>query len=767
MVWPSTLQQTSKDGPEAQNTVTRNVVGLLKSTTVINPASVRSWLRKCEEHHGRQCNGKPLGSSNEPIDDMVLIDVVNNKLVDGTNIERYVALSYVWGGWGGANVFLGSTHSHHVVMRTGEFPLGAFQLQDKRLPKTIKQAMDLTRSIGEKYLWCDALCVTQEESEASNRVRVRQISQMDKIYSRAVFTIVVLSGKHGDEMIPGVQRGSRQPIVTVSRPDVGLAFIARTPDVGLLAKDTVYQSRAWTFQEQLLSRRCLFITESQVYFNCTVGCFREDEDVFSRLTSTSLPPQPTVSASTLWPMLQNSDPVQLYYKIVTDYTTRKLTKHTDVLNAFQGISKVLEKHHRTGYSLGIPLRYFNQALLFIPSSRICKRNYLPSWTWAAYTGQVCFEWPFSTSSQTRSGKMHVLQSLIQNFAYEHLDESELQSHLTNHYILYTSEEFLPPFTHLRQGRYLSYLFMQYILMLFYALKARLRALAPHLHGSNTLESWQAEFAGDGFSRYSRIFDNAPLTRGPTAYELADFYANFAFAAPSVLSTGYPKAQTKLLEKWPFNSIAQGAAREITGRDSSSTADHESLPWCSDWVPTRIELQEDLAKPKLFAKHLSLFFWAHTIAFDAKCIQGGQLYRSGFSSSSLYTTTRDGRIQCTIETLAFSEHGGITPGIEIQPASIMYNVDGQLEFLDGTARHFCGIVLDNEEDCVSRIAYESCRLILLSKTLMDDEELWQNCMVVAKSRSDSRFWRRIAIARLIPGINWVTAPTAEFMHISLV
>lgn len=58
------------------------------------------------------------------------------------------------------------------------------------LPQTIRDAITFVRGIGEQYLWCDVLCLLQ-----NNPNDIRQgVDAMDLIYEKASLTIVAACG---------------------------------------------------------------------------------------------------------------------------------------------------------------------------------------------------------------------------------------------------------------------------------------------------------------------------------------------------------------------------------------------------------------------------------------------------------------------------------------------------------------------------------------------------------------------------------------------
>lgn len=118
-----------------------------------------SWLDCCRQAH-RSCGPKkPNGAS---LPGFRVINCARSPLVieDQPWSENYVALSYVWGP-----------------------PSGQWT-------KTILDAVEVTKRMGEQYLWVDRLCINQSNLQEKQNL----ISRMDAIYDGAVFTIVAAAG---------------------------------------------------------------------------------------------------------------------------------------------------------------------------------------------------------------------------------------------------------------------------------------------------------------------------------------------------------------------------------------------------------------------------------------------------------------------------------------------------------------------------------------------------------------------------------------------
>lgn len=82
---------------------------------------------------------------------------------------QYVALSYCWGGKHGSITTKETLESH-----IQELPL-------EKLSKTIVDAITITRGLGIRYLWVDALCIVQDNLDDM----ISQINAMGSIYQNA------------------------------------------------------------------------------------------------------------------------------------------------------------------------------------------------------------------------------------------------------------------------------------------------------------------------------------------------------------------------------------------------------------------------------------------------------------------------------------------------------------------------------------------------------------------------------------------------------
>ncbi|KAM7203222.1 Heterokaryon incompatibility protein (HET) domain containing protein, partial [Rhypophila sp. PSN 637] len=130
------------------------------------------------------------------------------------------------------------------------------------LPKTVEDAIEACRQLGEVYLCVDRFCIVQDYLEDM----ACQISAMATIYSLAKFALIITDGD-SDSGIAGISRERAQ--VQMREQIAGFAFIIEpTGWREIIGGASVWSTRGWTYQEAVLPQRKLYLSESQAFFEC-------------------------------------------------------------------------------------------------------------------------------------------------------------------------------------------------------------------------------------------------------------------------------------------------------------------------------------------------------------------------------------------------------------------------------------------------------------------------------------------------------------------
>lgn len=297
----------------------------------------------------------------------------------------FVALSYVWGPPIPKPPYI-TTLENILIHRN---PGGLARCHDL-LPQVVRDAIDLVRRLGFRYLWVDALCIVQN-SERSWKHNARV---MDQIYSNAILTICAADGGDSKTGLEAYRptMGAKAQYTAACAPNLRL-MVSHLAETGI--KNSIWNSRAWTFQERLLSRRCLIFTEGRVFFQCRATTMSEDivaepEGAGWSLDLVQAPPE----------MLRELDvrPFWVYSNCVYLYSSRALTKQKDILAAFNGVSNRISKVMKAPFIFGLPSSHFDLALLWQPRSALERRitdsqkpkrqdeqPEFPSWSWCGWT----------------------------------------------------------------------------------------------------------------------------------------------------------------------------------------------------------------------------------------------------------------------------------------------------------------------------------------------------------------------------------------------
>ncbi|KAK0736552.1 heterokaryon incompatibility protein-domain-containing protein, partial [Apiosordaria backusii] len=334
-------------------------------------STARSWINNCLKYHP-QCSQQFL-KSNSSAQPRRLIELhpssgpsSNNpkirliELSDATHCPKYIALSYCWGYSSGKSY---TTTKDNVRLHRNQIPYA-------KLPATLKDAVCICKKLGMKYLWIDALCIIQD---CSSDV-VDEIAKMAMIYHKAWLTVSVDISKASTE---GCFNDERERRLLTLEDGVGTPLTAR----------------AWTFQEQALSRRILHYTSYGLVWECRKGFMSQDNILHWDRSSNTLPRLPIK-------LLASSEMEILhfwYHEILSlSYSLRMLTFPSDRLPAISAVAALFQQHLQSPYLAGIWLKNIEIGLswqCFGFQKGKDPKNARPCWSWISQPGMVI--WPIS------------------------------------------------------------------------------------------------------------------------------------------------------------------------------------------------------------------------------------------------------------------------------------------------------------------------------------------------------------------------------------
>ena len=380
---------------------------LLTYGRILDPSQIdlsigRIWLDHCEQNHGFSCSKQGWPFRLGKPDFFRLIDVEDLSIIEVTNSTvwsyRYLTLSYVKGN---AQMFELLQSNKHKLMRSH----GLLKFFRHDLPKTLRDAINVTRGLEERYLWIDSLCIEQD-NELDKR---KQIDMMDRIFGNSVLTIVAADAENANVGLGGVERGSRhiRQISEEVQPDIRV-MLPLSPPLHLYT--STWAHRAWTFQERLFSRRIVYFSGDQIYWWCHKCVASEDmtaaeaghkSEMSSRLNikpqqlGVKLPKDGYADCS-LRKLHDGSTHVfrsgtfKEYAQLAQQYSRRQVTRDAEILDAISGLCHVFEICFKGPLRQALPQVLLDAAILWRPAERLEPRDCttLPSWSWAAWKGEI-------------------------------------------------------------------------------------------------------------------------------------------------------------------------------------------------------------------------------------------------------------------------------------------------------------------------------------------------------------------------------------------
>ena len=180
---------------------------------------------------------------------------------------RYAALSYCW------------RNNETLCLRESNIINYENFINVGPKSRTVLDAIHVTRKLGIRYLWIDALCIIQDCEDDKRR----ELPRMHEIYSKA--DIVIASAASWDasesffvEQNPWAMTpcllGSRGTVENraATKFQFGAIYALPSEKYARNASDHVkysrLQTRAWVFQEERLARRIVWFGNSQVHLHC-------------------------------------------------------------------------------------------------------------------------------------------------------------------------------------------------------------------------------------------------------------------------------------------------------------------------------------------------------------------------------------------------------------------------------------------------------------------------------------------------------------------
>ncbi|KAF2122587.1 heterokaryon incompatibility protein-domain-containing protein [Lophiotrema nucula] len=306
------------------------------------------------------------------------------RLVDASQNDvrgQYVALSHRWGSI--EDMFY--TTASNIQSRKA-----AINFED--LPATFQDAVIITRSLGVRYLWIDALCIVQHDTQDW----LGESSSMGMLYEHAACTISAHCASNDHDGF--LYRVFRDP-PTVRLPDIKngqdtfSSYVSLPGHFHYQVNESLLSRRGWVLQERFCSRRILHCTTTQLFWEDEQGIKGEAGSLANSWDSLN---KFGYEVKNIPRLTSPSLSIKDWYTIIEKYSTCDLTVPTDKLPAISGIARLMQPRIQGGqYFSGIWMRDIHRGLLWCSASpsdlRAPAFNRAATWSWALYDGPIAYD----------------------------------------------------------------------------------------------------------------------------------------------------------------------------------------------------------------------------------------------------------------------------------------------------------------------------------------------------------------------------------------
>ncbi|KAH8592560.1 heterokaryon incompatibility protein-domain-containing protein [Bisporella sp. PMI_857] len=352
---------------------------------------IRQWLGHCENSHSL-CVARDAGIIRTDEIPTRLIDINCSdrpQLVLATDIGEqvnYITLSHCWGG--------GTT----AKLTTNTINTWTEGIEGSELAGKYQDAFSIARRLSIHYVWIDSLCILQDSEDDW----LRESARMSMVYSNGFLNLICSGSSSSDGLF-----NIRNPLSTKDcrifwKENSTYQFVFRrcTP----VRPHNIFPvlSRAWVHQEQLLSRRNVYLGGNVIVWDCCVDQqpeFAFESNFYSSLSTGKLDFSQAIVSQHRYSKTDRPEWIGDFWIIVVqNYTAAKLTYATDRIAAIAGIALAVQRATNWTYMCGTWYEYLQQQLIWhIDSTSKSKPPgprppgmRVPSWSWLSIHSPVTF-----------------------------------------------------------------------------------------------------------------------------------------------------------------------------------------------------------------------------------------------------------------------------------------------------------------------------------------------------------------------------------------
>ena len=398
-------------------------------------ATIKGWIAGCIVSHDF-CDSPENPTLPTRVVDVGLDDGVVRLVETNGARSKYLCLSHCWG------------KAQIITTETGTLEERKRSIAWGDLSKTFQDAILFTRTLGFRYIWIDSLCILQD----SLRDWEVESAKMASVYSQGHLTIAATHSNNGYGGLFSANEDVKISGKTPGGEDYCLHFRERIDHHVEVVQDysskdvpgyaTVVHhalmTRAWVYQERMLSTRVLHFGRYEAFFECRSHIQCECEGIWMHGASASpiavIKTEHGDALDTHRQQQQEGDTspevvyqqARLWRTMICSYSALFLTKSKDRLPAIGGLAKDMASQRKSRYLAGIWEDTLNDDLLWsvqTPTGRKARPHPMvaPSWSWASvethvlYFDQILYSDPDS----------EIAEFLVERPPYEHYSTIEM------------------------------------------------------------------------------------------------------------------------------------------------------------------------------------------------------------------------------------------------------------------------------------------------------------------------------------------------------
>lgn len=306
------------------------------------------------------------------------------------DLGQYVVLSHCWG--------------NTTITKLTDSMIPSFQkaIPIDQLPKSFSDAIYITRRLGFRYLWIDALCISQDNAEDW----AEEAPKMASYYGGSA---LMISASSAEDNSKGILHDRHVPISPMMGPNKKYCLRQRLLRWDWDISHSNLSTRGWAAQERMLAPRILHFTKRQLIWECSEGFKFEASGIQETIVGSGqidynfskkkLQPyvtrafEPPIDLGVEQAIREDVlERVRIWQQCVDEYSSRRLTIPSDKFPALSGVAAIINHDAQMGqYLAGVwsnhiaaGLAWGRQYALLTPPPAYRA----PSWSWASVDGSI-------------------------------------------------------------------------------------------------------------------------------------------------------------------------------------------------------------------------------------------------------------------------------------------------------------------------------------------------------------------------------------------